>query len=112
MHYDRVACLDALLASKLVRYLTCPRDAITLVLFARLGLSAEISLATNETLSIGTAYISVTFLSYISNACHSLSGVAERLQHTSVSHSLTTTYHNINSPSKHGLLSNLLTCTH
>ena len=25
----------------------------------------------------------VTFLSYISNACHSLSGVAERLQHTS-----------------------------
>ena len=26
--------------------------------------------------------IMVTFLSYISNACHSLSGVAERLQHT------------------------------
>ena len=25
----------------------------------------------------------VTFLSYISNACHSLLGVAERLQHTS-----------------------------
>ena len=28
--------------------------------------------------------IMVTFLSYISNACHSLSGVAERLQHTSL----------------------------
>ena len=26
--------------------------------------------------------IMVTFLSYISNVCHSLSGVAERLQHT------------------------------
>ena len=26
--------------------------------------------------------IMITFLSYISNACHSLSGVAERLQHT------------------------------
>ena len=26
--------------------------------------------------------IMVAFLSYISNACHSLSGVAERLQHT------------------------------
>ena len=26
--------------------------------------------------------IMVTFLTYISNACHSLSGVAERLQHT------------------------------
>ena len=26
--------------------------------------------------------IMVSFLSYISNACHSLSGVAERLQHT------------------------------
>ena len=26
--------------------------------------------------------IMFTFLSYISNACHSLSGVAERLQHT------------------------------
>ena len=28
----------------------------------------------------------VTFLSYISNACHSLSGVAERLQHTRIQH--------------------------
>ena len=31
----------------------------------------------------------VTFLSYVSNACHSLSGVAERLQHTYIRYART-----------------------
>ena len=63
-----------------------------------------------------------TFLSYISNACHSLSGVAERLQHTMAmrvaepaGHIYTgrgmyvaPIYHIMNSSSKHGHLLKLL----